>query len=615
MQVSRIANRLLDDTCLPYDLSMPLRSPVASTSKAKKGNKASRLLKNGKPATDKKKLKKRSVQQEQEEVLNAEEAAQQRKLEEEEEAAARAEAERAEAEAWLLVMDEKAASSGLSRHGAGFQPSFSRFAFLQNWKDNAKEAKRREAEEAAHEKEREARAAAKQKQQAPPPTVERQASGDIAIPQSPSKVNSGSRSASHSRQGSVIDVPVPGAPDSQPKPAQTVLSGAAPKKKKKAVVADGGAGASNNSGPTGLKLTLPGKKADGGTKKGKNAKAGSPDISVGTPASAGKASANGTNGLPPAAQQPSMAQQAINRKTANLPKAKLKSDVKAQQQNNAGVVNGSNSQQGSPAPTTAGLPNGMGQMVNGLALPNGQGPQLQQQRAFSPMPGQAQQQQFQPNAAQNQAMQQAYLNQLQQSGMLPSRQQMSSSPFNNTNIQLPNGGQQAFNAPQQSQQQAGGQYVNIHRSPSYNNAGLPNQQQAYNPYNPSASPVNAQQLAGFTPQQALQLQQLQQQQQQQTIMQHQQALQSHISSLPSNFGQNLFAQQVQQQQAVGPGPGGQLQVHLSPQQRGMQGQMPQFSQAMLDQLRQQQLMAGTGQGAYNAMNQGGGQQMQWNGQR
>ena len=94
------------------------------------------------------------------------------------------------------------------------------------------------------------------------------------------------------------------------------------------------------------------------------------------------------------------------------------------------------------------------------------------------------------------------------------------------------------------------------------------------------------------------------------LMQHQQALQSHIS----NFGQNIFSQGQQPQQM---GPGGQPQVHLSPQQRGMQGQMPpQFNQAMLDQLRQQQMMAGgNGQGAYNPMNQGAGQQMQWNGQR
>lgn len=565
--------------------------------------------------------------------------------------------------------------------------------------------------------------------------------GDIAIPQS-GAMSSNKRSASQaslqSRQNSVIDVPVPGSSTAATDNSEPATGGATnqaqgpggsnatanpPKTKKgkkaaakeakekeakeakeakenaKAGAANGGGGAADNSasGPSGLKLTLPGKK------KGKNAagKAGSPDISVNTsngggglpssqqlpPNSAASNASNaaqqqGGSGGAGGASQPTVAQQAINRKTANLPKAKLKSDVKAAAagQNQQSPSNQQQQGQGSPAMSnaspgtaTSGVPNAVQQMVNGLMLPstgNNDGSQNQNngspQRFASPLPinnmlpGQQQQGNFnlgnlnfanlngaggmnafnqqhfaQPNQAQAQAFQQAYMNQLQQNGMLQGRQ-MSSSPFGNSsntnNSATPNNNS----------------FMNIHRSPVYNNANLPNQHgQGYNPYQPSGSPSAQQQQqnaaqGGFSPQQAFQLQQLQQQQQQ--LHQHQQALQAFSSSMPQSFGNgqipnnalnnanlaNLF-QQIQQQvnQSGGggggggggsQGPNGQPQIQIPPpgQQGGNAGgggmNMPQFNATLLNQLRQQQLMAGQPQqGGFNGQ-QGGGaaNQMNWN---
>jgi hypothetical protein len=249
--------------------------------------------------------------------------------------------------------------------------------------------------------------------------------------------------------------------------------------------------------------------------------------------------------------------------------------------------------------------------------------------------GQQQQQVFaQQNQAQAQAYQQAYLAQLQQSGMLQGRQ-TSSSPFNNNNNNT------AINAGASA---ANGQFMNIHRSPVYGNTALPGQQvqQGYNPYQPSPSPMsqNAQlppggngssgvNAAGFTPQQAFQLQQLHQQQAQ--LHQHQQALQAFTAGMgqqanggmPSAAGVNgagggvgvggvnaqntaqlqaLFQQLQQQNNQHQQGPNGQPQIQIPPQQQQQQqqggqaqGQQMQFNPAMLNQLRQQQLSAG-GQG-------------------
>ncbi|KAK9898796.1 hypothetical protein P389DRAFT_193814 [Cystobasidium minutum MCA 4210] len=682
MQVSRIANTLLDATSLPITPSIPTRKREAPLQPIKAAlPKSAKRSKKGVDKAEKEAAEKQEEEDEQQARVEAQEAA-----------------EREEDEAWMRVMDDSQASR------LAFQPSFSRLAFVQNWREKKsaeEERVRRLAAEAAAaqaQAEIDAREAAKAARLA-------------------SKNNSRQGSVSQSRQGSVIDIPVNAstpAPNNTSFPAsktedlsmdaqqQQIL----PKKKKTNKNKDKNAagragsppnantsatdlGASTSSAPVSLKFTLPGKK-----KKDKNAnKAGSPDIAVNPSPPPSASTPVQVSTISATTSTPTAAQQAIMRKTANLPKAKLKSDVKAQvqaqaaaqaqvqqqmQNANAGVqqnnqINGSPvSQQGTPQ-----MQNQVQQMNQQPIRPSSTNPQMnlpiQPQRNFV-SPGQGNQpnmnqftggQQGNPMAAMqagqplNVEQTQEYVNQLsaqiaQYQQAAQQQQQQQSNQANRTNMNFNNLSGSPFPQNMQIQNQQHGMpqnqfptqppqsgntgpmpqnFPNIHRSPVYGNAALPQQQapgmqtpqpqHQFIPYNNNTgSPANAaamSQQAQFTPQQAFQLQQLQQSQQN-MFSQHSQNLANFGQQQNNNMQQqqqpnmnfNMGAYNAQQQ---GQQPFGQqaMQNMSNMPNINLQGMQmnPQFNSALLSQLQRQQQsqQAPMGMQNYNQM------QNQWQGQQ
>lgn len=664
MQVSRIANALLDATSLPVTPAIPTRKREAPLQPAKALIKSVKKANSG---TDKAE-KEAAEKQEQEDEERA-------KVE------ARESAERQEEEAWLRVMDESQAS----RHA--FQPSFSRLAFVQNWRERKTAEEERvkrlatEAAEAQARAEAEARAAAQ--------------AAKIA-----SRNNSRQGSVSRSRQGSVIDIPVNAPTSANNSFSNSKLEDVSmesqqqqilPKKKKlnknKDKNASGRAGspsnpntsvndtgASTSSGPVSLKLTLPAKNK----KKDKNSsKAGSPDIAVNPsppPSASTPVSMNIVNN---SISTPTAAQQAIMRKTAALPKAKLKSDIKAQAQAQAAAqaqqtqLSTSGPQQitqhnGSPASqqASAHMSNQVQQQTQQPIRPSSTNPAMnlpiQPQRNFvSPVQNNQQSaSQFpvgqqggsmagiQPGQPMNVEQTQEYVNQLQ--AQIANYQQQQNQggrnvAFNNPagspypqNMQIPNQPQPHQMSQGQFPQQPpqGGNtgptpqnFTNIHRSPVYTNATLPQQQapgmqtpqsqHQFIPYNNSSgSPPNVGNIPQgpqFTPQQAFQLQQLQQTQQN-IFSQHTQALanfgqQSNNMQNNMNFnmgaynpqqGQQPFGQQAMQNMSNMP--------NINVQNMQMNGQ---FNPALLSQLQRQQ------QSQQQPMGMQGfnGMQNQWQGQQ